>query len=172
MIRLLLVLACLAFFALCLFGMRAGWRHRARRQAGLGTHAEVPLRLGPPLLAPMTGLYVGTTRADRWQDRVVASGLGLRASMTATLTEQGILIDRDGAEAIFLAAPDLLDVGVGSGLAGKVMGAGGLLVVRWRDGGGVELDTGLRADDKGTYAPWIEAVDRLTDHRTDHGVRA
>lgn len=172
MTRVLLVLACLVFFALCLAGMRLGWRHRARRQDGLGGHADLPATLGDPLLAPMTGLYVGTTHADRWQDRVVTGGLGLRASMTTTLTPQGLLIERDGAEPIFVAAADLLDVGVGAGLAGKVMGPGGLLVVRWRDTAGTELDTGLRGDDKSVYPDWIAAVDRMTDHPTDHGVTA
>ena len=164
MIRLLLVLGCLLFFGLCVLGMWRGWGHRARRQDGLGGHAEEPAAFGAPLLAPMTGLYVGTTHADRWQDRVVARGLGLRAAMTATLTEQGLRIERSGAGTIFVAAPDLVDVGVGAGLAGKVTGAGGLLVVRWRDTAGTELDTGLRGDDKGVYPDWIAAVDHLTDH--------
>ena len=162
MIRVLLVLACLVFFGLCLAGMRLGWRHRSRRQADLGAHADVPATLSDPLLTPMTGLYVGTTHAERWQDRVVARGLGLRAAMTTTLTEQGLLIERDGAESIFVAAVDLLDVGVGAGLAGKVMGPGGLLVVRWRDSAGTELDTGLRGDDKSVYPEWIAALDRIT----------
>lgn len=170
MIRVLLVLGCLVFFGLCLAGMRLGWRHRAQRQDGLGDRTDVPATLADPLLAPMTGLYVGTTHADRWQDRVVAQGLGLRAAMTTTLTAQGLLIDRDGAEPIFVAAADLLDVGVGAGLAGKVMGPGGLLIVRWRDHAGTELDTGLRGDDKSVYPAWIDAVDRLTDHHTNHGV--
>ena len=170
MTRLLLVLACLAFFGLCLAGMRLGWRHRAQRQDGLGGHTDVPTALSEPLVAPMTGLYVGTTHADKWQDRVVARGLGLRAAMTTTLTAEGMLIERDGAEPIFVAAADLLDVGVGSGLAGKVMGPGGLLIVRWRDDAGTKLDTGLRGDDKSVYPEWVAAVDRLTDHPTDHGV--
>lgn len=162
--RLLLVLACLVFFVLCVLGMRVGWRHRAQRQTGLGGHAGVPSELGEPVLPPMTGLYVGTTHADRWQDRVVTGGLGVRAAMTTTLSAQGILVDRHGAAPIFVAAADLVDVGVGAGLAGKVVGAGGLLVVRWRDTAGTELDTGLRGDDKTVYPDWIEAVDQLTNH--------
>ena len=164
MTRAVLVLACLAFFGLGLAGMRLGWRHREQRQDRIGGHGVVPTALGEPLLAPMTGLYAGTTYAERWQDRVVAHGLGRRAAMTTTLTAQGLLVERDGAEPVFVAAADLVDVGVGAGLAGKVMGPGGLLVVRWRDAAGTELDTGLRADDKGVYPDWIAAVDRLTAH--------
>ena len=62
MIRLLLVLACLVFFAVCLTGMRVGWRHRAARQDGIGGRPAAPVAIGEPLLAPMSGLYVGTTR--------------------------------------------------------------------------------------------------------------
>ena len=163
MIRLLLVLACLVFFVLCLAGMRVGWRHRAGRQGGVGGRPVPPVDAGPPLLAPLTGLYVGTTRADEWQNRIAAADLGARAESTATLTGQGLLIDRNGAEPIFIPAPALVGVGVGAGLAGKVVGPGGLLVVRWRDDGGNELDTGLRGDDKSVYPDWIEAIDGLVD---------
>jgi hypothetical protein len=43
------------------------------------------------------------------------------------------------------------------GLAGNVMGQGGLLVLRWRLGP-VEMDTGFRADDKTTYPAWVQAI--------------
>ena len=161
MIRLLLVLACLVFFAVCLTGMRVGWRHRAGRQSGIGGRPVAPIDAGEPLLPPLSGLYVGTTRADQWQNRIVAADLGARAESLTTLTDQGILIDRDGAGSIFIRTSALVGVGVGAGLAGKVVGPGGLLVVRWRDDAGNELDTGLRADDKSRYPNWIEAIDGL-----------
>ncbi|MDQ6936249.1 MAG: transporter [Actinomycetota bacterium] len=164
MTRLLIVLGCVAIFALCLYGMRTGWRHRGARQSGLAPLPPVPPDLGASLLAPLTGLYVGTTTAEQWQDRVVAHGLGTRAAATATLTAAGLLIDRQGAEPLFIPAAAIASAGIGSGLAGKVMGAGGLLVIRWRLGDGsaaVELDSGLRGDDKSVYPAWVQAVDRL-----------
>jgi hypothetical protein len=95
MIRLLLCLAVVAFFALCAAGMRWGWRNRARRQSCLPPLPVPPTEFaGEPLLPTMTGAYVSTTTADNWQDRI-------------------------------------------------------------------ELDTGLRADDKDTYDRWITAIRAL-----------
>ncbi len=164
MIRALITLATAAFFLLCLGGMRLGWKRRGSRQTAIPQLPPVPQHLGAPLLPPMTGLYVGTTSTASWQDRIVAHGLGLRASFTAGLTAAGLLIDREGADAIFIPATAIVSATLGAGLAGKVVGAGGLLVVRWRVGGpedGIELDTGLRADDKSTYPDWVRAIDQI-----------
>lgn len=70
MIRLLLVLACVAVLALALLGMRWGWRNRARRQSGVPPLPPVPAELGAPMLPPTDGVYVGTAFATSWQDRV------------------------------------------------------------------------------------------------------
>lgn len=160
MIRALLVAACLVFFAVCLVGMRRGWRNRGRRQVALPDLPPAPTQLAEPLVEPISGLYVGSTHAGQWQNRVVAHGLGARADAWTTLTAAGVMIDRSGAAPIFIAAPDIVSVGVGAGLAGKVMGPGGLLIIRWRLGR-VELDTGLRADDKSVYPAWVDAIDAL-----------
>lgn len=158
MTRTLLVLACLVLFAVCLAGMRRGWRNRGRRQGAVPALPVPPSDLGPVLLAPMTGLYVGTTTAGQWQDRVVAHGLGVRADATAELYTAGVLIERAGAEPLFVPTADLVGAGVGAGLAGKVLGPGGLLLIRWRLGA-IELDTGFRADDKSLYPAWVNAID-------------
>lgn len=157
MTRLLLVLGCVILFALVLLGLRLGWQHRARRQSSLPALPPAPADLGAIRLAPMTGLYVGTAYATSWQDRVVVGGLGRRAAATATLHAAGLLIERDGDEQVFIAADDIVDAGLAAGLAGKVVGAGGLLVVRWRLGAD-QLDTGLRADDKTAYPDWVRAL--------------
>ena len=167
MTRLLIVLACVAFFASCLVAMRLGWSHRGRRQAELPRPTAAPADVGPALLPPAGGLYVGSTSAEHWQDRVVAHGLGVRAAATATLTAAGLLIDRVGAEDVFIPAASIVGAGLGAGLAGKVIGPGGLLVVRWRVGNGPgELDTGLRFDDKSAYPDWVSAIDAIIGHAT------
>ncbi|MCU1656457.1 MAG: integral rane protein [Pseudonocardiales bacterium] len=154
MIRLWLVLGCLAMLGLLLLGMRLGWRNRMRRQAGLPLLPAVPVELGVPQLPAATGVYVGTTFATSWQDRVVHAGLGLRAAATATLYAAGLLIERDGANPIFVPAAAIVGARLAPGLAGKVVGAGGLLVVAWRLGDAM-LDTGFRADDKSAYPAWV-----------------
>jgi len=159
MTRALLVLACVVFVLLLLTGMWLGWRNRARRQSGLPDLPAVPSALGAQRLEPATGVYVGTTFASSWQDRVVHAGLGRRAEATLALYDSGAVIDRAGAAPVFVPARDLLDARLAPALAGKVMGAGGLLVLRWRLGQN-ELDTGFRADDKSVYPSWVRTLTR------------
>ncbi|SDJ25668.1 hypothetical protein SAMN05444157_2497 [Frankineae bacterium MT45] len=157
MTRTLLVIACVAAIALCLAGMWLGWRNRGKRQAELAALPALPEHLSPARLAPLVGLYIGTTYARSWQDRVVARGLGLRASATVTLHDEGLLIEREGAEPIFLPLRDVISARLEPALAGKVVGEGGLMVINWRLGD-TELDTGLRADDKTEYPQWVRAI--------------
>jgi len=156
--RWLLVAAFGLLFALGVAGMRWGWLRRGRRQDWLPELPSVPATLGSELAAPLSGLYVGSTLATRWQDRIVAGGLGARAESTARLTEAGALIQRQGSTPIFIPAPQLIDARLEPALAGKVVGQGGLLVLRWHHGG-QDLDTGIRADDKTGYPAWITAIE-------------
>jgi hypothetical protein len=159
MTRLLLVLICVALVVLALAGMRRGWRNRLRRQAELAPLPAVP-ELGELLAPALAGLYVGTAFSSSWQDRVVHAGLGARADSTATLHPEGVLVDRTGAAPIFVPSDAIESVRLAPGLAGKVMGAGGLLVIRWRLGTAV-LDTGIRADDRGLYPAWVRVLNQL-----------
>jgi len=157
MTRFELVLGCVLLFALALAGMWLGWRNRERRQSDLPPLPSVPAELGAELAPPLTGLYVGSTPATRWQDRIVAHRLGERADATARLGTAGVLIERQGSSPIFLPGEHLVDARLEPALAGKVVGAGGLLVLRWQHGGQL-LDTGLRADDKTLYPAWTAAI--------------
>jgi hypothetical protein len=151
MIRLILVLVCLAVLALTLLAMRRGWRNRMDRQSVLPPLPGRPADLGTELLRA-DGLYVGTTYSTSWQDRVVHAGLGERAAASAVLSTAGLAIDRDGAAAIFIPRRAFVEARLA-----KVMGEGGLLVLRWRLGA-AELDTAFRADDKTTYPAWVAAI--------------
>ena len=156
MTRTLLVLLCLVLVVLVALAMRWGWRSRMRRQSVLPDLPIVPVDLGPATLT-MDGLYVGSTFADSWQDRVVHEGLGVRADARATLYDGGVLIDRQGSSPIFLPAETWDGARLAPGLAGKVMGAGGLFVVRWHLGESL-IDTGMRGDDKSSYPAWVNAI--------------
>jgi len=155
--RALLVLLCVAVLALAVLGMRLGWRNRMRRQAGLPSLPTAPADLGAPILPSLTGVYVGTTFASSWQDRVLHDGLGLRATATAACHAEGILIDREGAAPIFIPTADVQHAELRPALAGKVVGQGGLLVISWRLGDAL-LDTALRADDKTAYPAWVRQI--------------
>ena len=170
MTRALLVVICVVLFALAIAGLRLGWRRRAARQSGLVLPAGLPASLGAALLPALDGLYVGTTYATSWQDRVVAGGLGARAAASLQLHDRGAVIDRQGADAIFIPRHDLVGARLEPALAGKVVGAGGLLVIRWRTGSGsetVELDTGFRADDKSQYPRWVSVINELQPAGTE-----
>ncbi|HYN73198.1 MAG TPA: transporter [Nakamurella sp.] len=156
-----LTLAVLAVCVLAGYGLLVGWRHRAQRQAGLPELPSVPEDFGRELATALTGLYVCTTTAGNWQDRIVARGLGRRANATAELTADGVLIDRIDDDAIFLPAGSLTAVGTAPGIAGKVMGLpNGVLIISWRLGD-VELDSGFRADDPALQPAWIDAAAAL-----------
>jgi hypothetical protein len=152
-----LVLSFLFLFVMILIGLRLGWRNRGRRQAFLPELPVAPAELGTELAPAFDGLYLGTTTSLHWQDRIVAHGLGERANVHASLTTAGVLIDRAGREPLFIPNAALLDARLEAAIAGKVVGRGGILVLRWHHGD-TDLDTGLRADDRASYVAWIQAI--------------
>jgi hypothetical protein len=160
-IRTLLTLAAVVAFILAIGGLRLGWRHRAKRQADLPELSVVPADLGAALAPPVSGLYVGTTYATSWQDRVVHAGLGRRAEGVLTAYERGVLLERNGDESVFIPVAALVSARLEPALAGKVVGAGGLVVIRWLLGD-TELDTGLRGDDKSQYPAVVNSVNDVS----------
>jgi hypothetical protein len=159
--RLLLTLAIVVFFALCVWGMRRGWLRKARSQSVLvPPFPEVPEAPGEPVLPETTGLYVSTTIAGEWQNRIVTRGAGLRSAATLRLYRGGIEVDRAGAPGFWIPAESLSAVRRDNHIAGKVLGVEGLLVVTWKAGETL-LDTGFRGDDVDVYPQWIEALEAL-----------
>jgi hypothetical protein len=138
--------------------MRRGWEWRGTLQSGLPPLPAVPDDPGPALLRA-EGRYHGTTTAGAWLDRIVAHGLGARSLAGLTLSEQGLLVRRPGAQDLWIPAEDLLGARIDSGIAGKVVPAG-LLVVVWRHGE-ARFDSGFRADHPDQHPAWVAAVDRV-----------
>ena len=176
MIRVLLVVGCVLFFALCVSGMWLGWRGRARRQSAVlaafpsppawasAEDAERP----KDLVEPAGGVYVGSTIAGDWQNRIAIGDIGFRAAATMSLHPEGLLIERTGASPLWIPADALVSARTDRALAGKVMGIEGLFVVRWQLGD-QQIDSGLRGDDKNSYAAWVDAVSALVE-RSEHSV--
>lgn len=159
--RVVLTLAIVAFFLLCVLAMWWGYRNRARRQhAALPRFPQPPETLDDDLLTPVTGVYISTTTAKSWQDRVAVGDVGFRAAATMRLTGDGVLFDRAGADRVWIPAGSVVSARTDRAIAGKVMKRDGLIVVRWRLGEH-ELDTGFRGDDKDVYADWVEALTGL-----------
>ncbi len=143
--------------------MRQGWNWRRTLQSDLSELPAVPADPGPALLTA-TGRYHGSTTAGNWLDRVVAHGLGTRSLAELTLTEQGLLARRPGDTDLWIPVGSLTGARVDSGIAGKVVPAG-LLVITWTLGG-APLDSGFRADHPDEHAAWVEAVDALVTRTT------
>ncbi|MET9617041.1 hypothetical protein [Kitasatospora indigofera] len=143
--------------------MRQGWNWRRTLQSGLPALPAVPAGAGPVILET-SGRYHGTTTAGNWLDRVVAHGLGTRSRADLTLGERGLLVLRPGDVDLWIPAEQLTGARTDSGIAGKVVPAG-LLVVTWSLEG-TALDSGFRADHPDEHAAWVEAVNELATRTT------
>ncbi|GGC82699.1 hypothetical protein GCM10011512_06840 [Tersicoccus solisilvae] len=147
----LLVVALVVVFAL----MRRGWLARQRRQGDL----PAPHRSGDlgASIAAADGMYVVTTTAGDWLDRVAVHGLGVRTAAALSVHPGGVLISRRGADDVVIPAADLESVTTTSGMAGKFVERDGLLVLTWRLGPR-RVDTGFRVRHAGEQAALIEAL--------------
>ena len=155
--RLLLTLATLAFAAVVYLLMLKGWRARARRQSDLPPPPAPPAVPGEVVVAETPGLFVGTTFADDWLDRVAAHGLAHRSAGWVSVRTDGVRFDREGEPELFVPFDAVARAEVGDALAGKVIGRGGMLLVDWRLGERV-LTSGFRADDHGQHRRLADAI--------------
>jgi hypothetical protein len=155
--RLELVLALLGFLLFLYLLMLKGWRGRQRRQGFLPAPPEPPQQPGQVLVGAVPGVFVGTTFAGRWLDRVAVHGLSNRSNAWLSIATDGVHVEREGEPELYLPFPALDDAAPGDALAGKVMGPGGLLVLTWRLGGSV-LTSAFRADDHSQHARLADAV--------------
>lgn len=145
-----------------------GGRRRLTQRTGqlVPQPRAAPADLGAPRLGPLEATYVSTTLAGDWLARVGAHGLGDRAAATVTVHDAGVLVERAGAPTVFLPADALRGAGLAPGMAGKYVGADGLVVLTWlapSDGRvrAVELDTGLRTRHPADKSRLVDAVRHL-----------
>ncbi|WP_078315914.1 transporter [Mycobacterium sp. D16Q16] len=138
--------------------MWRGWRARAQRQAdSVGELPAVPAERGDIVIEPADGLYVGSTIAPDWQDRIAVGDLGYRASATLTRYTGGVLLERSGTADIWIPADVITEIRTAKALAGKVLTHDGILAIRWRLPSGVEIDTGFLARPRSEYEEWKQA---------------
>lgn len=153
------------FIALLYWLMRLGWKRRAMLHGHLPEPAALPVEPGKARLT-LTGRYHASTTAGQWLDRVVAHGLGTRSQATLTLTEDGLIIERPGAADFFVPVDALRGARLDTGIAGKVVTEGGLLVITWQLGD-QQLDSGFRADHPADHHLWVSAVNELAGSPAD-----
>jgi len=147
-------------------GMWFGWRGRRRRsEAVVPTLPQAPADLGAARLGPLEAVYVSTTRAGDWLDRVAAHRLGVRSPATVDVFDAGVRIGRTGAPDVFVPAEALRGATTAPGMAGKFVGGDGLVVLTWQAGpdDARGLDTGLRPRHAADRPRLVEAVAALID---------
>jgi hypothetical protein len=139
--------------------MLRGWLHRAQRQVEMiGALPPLPDTVGPAIIPATKGLYVGSTIAPSWQDRVAASDLGFRSKAVLTRYPEGIMLQRTGAGPIWIPDESITAIRTERGIAGKALTHDGILAIRWKLPSGTEIDTGFRGDDRRELAKWTEEV--------------
>ncbi|WP_029287321.1 hypothetical protein [Cellulomonas sp. HZM] len=152
--------------ALAWWGMWKGWQHRGRAtQDAVRELPAVPVDLGPARLGPIEATYVSTTRSGDWLDRVVARDLGTRSPASVSVHDEGVLIARTGAHDVYVPAATVRGAALGPGIAGKVVGGEGLVVLTWQPDPQERrgIDTGLRPRHAHDRELLVQAVQGLTD---------
>ncbi len=158
--RLLLTLGTLTLAVVVYASMLKGWRNRQRRQGDL---PAPPVAVGgaPVVLGPVAGLFVGTTGADHWLDRVVVHHLSDRSAAQLTVAEDGVHLARTALPELFVPWGSIESVDVESALGGKVVSTG-MLLLTW-DLGERRLRSAFRADQRADHPRLLDAITaRLT----------
>ena len=158
LIALLVIAALLALLvAFFIRQMMRGWVHRAQRQVEMiGALPPLPDTVGPTVVAATKGLYVGSTIAPSWQDRIAVGDLGFRSKAVLTRYPEGIMLQRTGARPIWIPDESITAIRTERGIAGKALTHDGILAIRWTLPSGTEIDTGFRGDDRRELAYWVE----------------
>ncbi|MET0475362.1 MAG: transporter [Mycobacterium sp.] len=137
--------------------MLRGWLHRAQRQVEMiGALPPLPDTVGPTLVSATKGLYVGSTIAPSWQNRIAVGDLGFRSKAVLTRYPEGIMLQRTGARPIWIPDESITAIRTERGIAGKALTHDGILAIRWKLPSGTEIDTGFRGDDRRELANWVE----------------
>jgi hypothetical protein len=143
---------------LCYLGILHGWRAWERRHGGLAVPPPPPRDLDTS--EAIEGVYVATTTAYDWSERIAAHGLEVRSRAAVVIDVDGLAVLRSAAPSFFIPAEELLAVRTARGIAGKSgTQAAGLVVFTWRHDG-YRLDTGFRPRHP-------EDVQRLVDQGGD-----
>ncbi|MEU0090870.1 hypothetical protein [Kribbella sp. NPDC006257] len=140
------------------YGMYRGWRNRQARQSDLA-----PLPPVPPTdkITGVEGVYVATTAAGDWMDRIAVHELGVRSNADLDVSPAGLIFHRQGAADVFIPVDRLTGVRTDRGIAGKVTAeASGLVVVTWNHDGHA-LDTGFRPRRKADTAALTDSISTL-----------
>jgi hypothetical protein len=156
--RVLLTAGTLLFAAVFYALMLKGWRARQLRQSDL---PAPPVATGDArsILPLVPGLFVGTTSAEDWLDRIAVYRLSDRSSADLRVAEDGVHVSREGLPELYLPFASIERVSIEQSLAGKVI-SGGMLVLTWRLGSR-SLASAFRATEHAAHARLRDAITAL-----------
>jgi hypothetical protein len=120
----------------------------------------------PLTLAWVEGTYLSTTVALSRHEHVAIAGLGGRARATMVVDDSAVRWEREGAEAIRVAGPHLLEVALEGSLTGRLLGRAELVLVTWSADDGEDSDrqvTRFLPRARADSAALVSAVNRLMD---------
>jgi hypothetical protein len=154
----LTVLLLAVFGGLCWLMWR-GYQRRAGRQADLPEPASSAPRDLDPADA-VEGIYASTTTHGDWLDRIAVHGLGVRSNANLTVAGEGVFFAREAAPDLFIPAAAVVGAELAPGIAGKVTGGEGVVLITWHLGERT-LDTGFHPRAKAERERLVEAVNAL-----------
>jgi hypothetical protein len=154
--RALLTSGVLACWLVGVLMMWRGWRARSRRTVVPPLPATTQ-PAGADLVAPVEGVYLGTTVGGQWLERVTARRLGERSRGYLRALPGGVAVRRPGYDDLFVPSGQLVGVRLDRGHAGKVVAGNGLLVLTWQHGG-QQLETGFRAQDPSRHRELLDVI--------------
>jgi hypothetical protein len=157
--KLLLSALILAVFGGLCWLMLRGYRRRAARQADLPAPPAAPESAARA--EGVEGVYASTTTHGDWLDRIAVHGLGVRSNAVAAVSDAGVFFTREAAPDLFIPAGDLVGAELAPGIAGKVTGGDGVVLVTWRLGGRT-LDTGFHPRARAERERLVSAINALS----------
>jgi hypothetical protein len=160
--KLLLSALILLVFAGLVWLMWRGYQRRAAGQADLPEPAAAPAGFAVAAEAEgVDGVYASTTTHGDWLDRIAVHGLGVRSNARAAVSEEGVFFSREAAPDLFIPAADVVGAELAPGIAGKVTGGEGVVLVTWRLGERT-LDTGFHPRARAERERLVSAINTLS----------
>lgn len=143
--RISLVLVLVALICVAVWGMRRGWLARQTRQADIPPPMESGTSGYDVWQAVEPGVFIGTSRAGDWLDRIAVHDLGIRSRATCHIGEGGVWLEREAARSVFIPASHVKRIRTDRGVAGTVRSADSVIVFTWQLGDAL-IESGFRAD--------------------------
>ena len=147
-LRLFLVAVMVLIILGVLLLMLRSWRKMRRGDRFDLFDLPAPMIHAPQGFMPgeeIEALFLGTSVHGQWLSKVLIHDLGTRSRARVSWDSYGILFERSGASDIYIPRSSLVEVTLGSGIAGTVRAKDSVVIFVWNLGAH-RIATGVRAD--------------------------